>query len=292
MSDEQATLDTALGKRPDLLQTAGNRLSRVERAQIRLVRSTFRHGLVDRVIRTCQRAIGSTWIHHCTKHLRHTYGLERIGNLDPGKSYILVANHRSFFDLYVVTAELVRRNLPHRIVFPVRSKFFYDKPFGWLVNGVMSFFAMYPPIFRDRRRLALNLTSLAELAWLLRTGGYLAGIHPEGTRNQGEDPYSFLPAQRGVGKVIQESNATVLPVFVNGLVNNLVSQVKGNFDGTGDPICIVFGAPVDFSDLTNQSGSAREQKLIAERCLEAIGALSQEERAYRSQLLGAERKRR
>ena len=50
-----------------------------------------------------------------------------------------------------------------------------------VVNGVMSFFAMYPPIFRERKRLALNVTSLEELVWLLKRGGTFAGLHPDST---------------------------------------------------------------------------------------------------------------
>jgi len=169
--------------RPDLVATGEKRLGWLERAIIRFVRGTFRRGLIDLVVRKLQRAIGSTWIHHFTKHLRHVYGEERLPVLERGQSYILVSNHRSFFDLYVVFGHLVRKGLPHRIVFPVRSAFFYTTPLGLFVNGVMSFFAMYPPIFRDRRKLALNPTSLDELAWLLRRGGMFAGLHPEGIGN-------------------------------------------------------------------------------------------------------------
>jgi 1-acyl-sn-glycerol-3-phosphate acyltransferase len=64
----------------------------------------------------------------------------------------LVSNHRSFFDLYVVTGYLVKRNMPHRLVFPVRANFFYDRRLGLFVNGVMSFFAMYPPLFQRRKK--------------------------------------------------------------------------------------------------------------------------------------------
>ncbi len=95
--------------RPDLLRVAGDRLSRLERAQIRFVRETFEPGRRQGVIRWCQQHIGSTWIHHFTKHLRHVHGLERLPALDPAQSFILVSNHRSFFDLYVITGDLVRR---------------------------------------------------------------------------------------------------------------------------------------------------------------------------------------
>ncbi len=274
-------------ERPDLLRVAGDRLSRLERAQIRFVRETFEPGRRQGVIRWCQQHIGSTWIHHFTKHLRHVHGLERLPPLDPAQSFILVSNHRSFFDLYVITGDLVRRGLPHRIVFPVRSTFFYDSPAGLLVNGVMSFFAMYPPIFREKKQQALNLTSLDELTWLLRRGGVLAGLHPEGTRKQDDDPYTFLPAQPGVGKVIHAAQVPVIPVFVNGLINDLPRQVTSNYDGTGHPVFVVFGAPIDFSDLYARPGSVRVYKTAADRTMEVIGKLGQEEKRLRAELAAA-----
>jgi 1-acyl-sn-glycerol-3-phosphate acyltransferase len=269
------------GERPDLIRAGRERLGAIEKLQIALIRRSFEPGSVDRALRICQRHVGSTWIHHFTKHLRHVYGIERLPELSPDQSFICVSNHRSFFDLYVITAELVRRGMPQRLVFPVRANFFYDNPFGFLVNGLMSFFAMYPPIFRERNKLVLNVASLDELVWLLRRGGAFAGLHPEGTRNLSDDPYSFLPAQPGVGRVIHEARVKVLPVFINGLINRLDRQVKSNFDGTGTPIIVVFGEPVDFGSLLEQRGSPRVHRAIAERALEAIGELGREERRLR-----------
>jgi len=272
--------------RPDLVAIGGNRLSRIERAQIGFVRRTFDPGWRQALIRWCQRRLGSTWIHYCTRHLRHVHGLERLPPLELSKSYLCVSNHRSFFDMYVVTTELVRRGLAHRIVFPVRAKFFYDSRLGLLVNGVMSFFAMYPPIFRERRQAALNLASLDELAWLLRHGGIFAGLHPEGTRKKDDDPYTFLPAQRGVGKVIANSRVTVLPVFVNGLINDLPKQVSSNFDRTGNPINIVFGSPIDFTDLFAEPSSPQQHRQIVERVMSELGRLGEEERLIRAASAG------
>ena len=281
----EASLAPAVS-RPDLLG-GKSRLSWIERFTIRFVRRTFEPGRVDRVVRYLQRIIGSTWIHHFTKHLRHVYGLERLPRLDRNQSFILVSNHRSFFDLYVVFGHLVRMRLKHRIVFPVRADFFFTSFLGLFVNGVMSFFAMYPPLFRDRKKLALNPVSLDELAWLLRRGGFFCGLHPEGTRKKDDDPYTFLPAQRGVGRVIHEAKVPVIPVFINGLLpNDLARQVGSNFDGTGRKIVVVFGEPIDFSDLYAEAATPKVHQAVADRTLEAIGKLGSEERKYRETLGG------
>jgi len=77
-------------------------LSFLERALIGFVRRTFEPGLLSRAVTYCQRTVGCGWIHWCTKNLRHVHGYDRLPALDPAQSYILIANHRSFFDLYVV----------------------------------------------------------------------------------------------------------------------------------------------------------------------------------------------
>jgi 1-acyl-sn-glycerol-3-phosphate acyltransferase len=279
--DRDAPAATGTGEY-DLLEMGEGALSRLERGQIRFVRASLRPGPVDAGIRALQRSVGQWWIRAATATLRHVHGLERLPPWDPEGSVVLVANHRSFFDLYVTAAELVARGLPHRILFPVRSKFFYDHPLGPVVNGVMSFFAMYPPIFRDRKRAALNLASLDETAGLLRRGGFFVGLHPEGTRKTDGDPYTFLPPQSGVGRVIHKAGVPVIPVFVNGLGNDLVKQVAGGVTGSGTPIHMVFGAPIDFGALLASPGGPRTYQRVAQRCIDAIGALGREERGYRS----------
>jgi 1-acyl-sn-glycerol-3-phosphate acyltransferase len=257
-------------------------LTPLERAQIRFVRATLQPGMLDRSIRVLQRSVGQWWIRSVTSSLRHVHGLDRLPAWDPSESVICVANHRSFFDLYITTAELVGQGLPHRILFPVRSNFFYDHPLGPFVNGVMSFFAMYPPIFRDRKRAALNLASLDETAALLRRGGFFVGLHPEGTRKRDDDPYTFLPGQSGVGRIIHKARCKVVPVFVNGLLNDLPKQVATGILRRGTPVHIVFGAPVDFGPLMQAPGSPKTYKRIAETCLEVIGELGQQERVIRA----------
>jgi 1-acyl-sn-glycerol-3-phosphate acyltransferase len=274
----------------DLLAMGDTKLlTPLERAQIRFVRATLRPGMLDRSIRVMQRSVGQWWIRTATDSLRFVHGVERLPAWDPDGSVICVANHRSFFDLYITTAELVAQGLPHRILFPVRSNFFYDHPLGPLVNGVMSFFAMYPPIFRDRKRAALNLASLDETAALLRRGGFFVGLHPEGTRKKDDDPYTFLPAQSGVGRIIHKARCTVVPVFVNGLLNDLVKQVGTGLARRGRPVHIVFGAPIDFGSLLQSPGSPKTYKRIAETCLEVIGELGQEEKRIRANHTAGER---
>jgi len=269
-------------KRPDLLKVGKRKLSWVEYINLRLVRASFRPGIVDKLLRFFQSTIGQAWIHHGTKNLRHVVGLERLPDLNNESSVIIVANHRSFFDLYVITAELVRRGMPLRIVFMVRSDFFYDSIFGFFVNFFMSFLAMYPPVFRERKKASMSLLALDELAWMLRRGGVFAGLHPEGARKKDDDPYSFLPAKQGIGRLIHAARVPVIPVFVNGLSNDILGQLKGNLTGKGEPIHVVFGKSIDFGGLLQQKASRKLHAEISQRCMQEISHLGEEEKALRT----------
>ena len=156
------------------------------------------------------------------------------------RNFIVVANHRSYFDLFVISMVLFRHGLRRRMLFPVRANFFYTHPLGFFVNGIMSFWSMYPPLFRDRKRASLNRTALSELSWSLLNTRVGVGLHPEGTRNKGDDPYQLLRAQSGVRRVIHETRATVIPVFINGLSNSFRGQLRRNRRKNGPPVFVVF----------------------------------------------------
>src|SRR5207247_2407339 len=130
-------------------------------------------------------------------------GLEDLIRLVPHTGVMLVSNHRSFFDQYAMLLACYMGPVPwaKQLYFPVRSNFFYDQPLGVVVNAAVAGGAMYPPIYRQAERRALNDDALAKMVAILRQPGNVLGMHPEGTRGKGPDPYQFLPAQPGVGKV-------------------------------------------------------------------------------------------
>lgn len=271
-------------ERPELFSLAAERLSFMERLNIRLVRATFTSAWLDRLMRFLQRTVGAGWIDLCTRKIRVVHGLDRLPPPERAQSFILVANHRSFFDMFVVNAVLYRSGWRTRLLFPVRAGFFYDSPLGFLVNGIMSFYSMYPPIFRERKKSVLNHTAMSELILALKHGGRSAGIHPEGTRKKDDDPYTFLPAQSGVGRAIHGARVDVIPVFINGLGNDLKKQVWGNFNGKGRKIIVNFGAPIAFGALLDEPPTAKTYRSIADKTLEVIGALGQEEKALRAEM--------
>jgi 1-acyl-sn-glycerol-3-phosphate acyltransferase len=291
VAEEAAQEDIRPGRRerPARAETFAevqDRLSRLERWNVAFIRKTFEVRWLNDLLRWVQAHVGAGWVDFCTRNIRHVHGLDALSDLVRSQeSVVVVSNHRSFFDMYVINMLLYRAGFQQRLLFPVRSNFFYDHPLGFFVNGIMSWFSMYPPIFRDRKRAALNHVALAELAADLCHAGRSVGIHPEGTRKKDDDPYTFLPAQPGVGRIVHQARIRVLPVFINGLGNDLKRQVMGNFDRSGTPIIVVFGEPAAFEDLWAEPAGPKVYKAIAERSMGLVGALGEAERGLRADVL-------
>ena len=216
----------------------------------------------------------------CVSNLIEESGLEHIRNLKPEGSILLVANHRSFFDMFVASAVLYKHThfLKH-LFFPVRADFFHSHPIGLALNIFIAGGAMWPPIYRDRRRGELNPVSMAQMDALLRRQGTLVGIHPEASRNKNDDPYQFLRTRSGVGQLVQNcpDNTLIIPYFMCGLSSDFLYEVKRNFKPAGQrgaPIRIRFGKPITASEL-NREDSARDH---AEHLMDMIKALAEEDR--------------
>lgn len=257
-------------------------LSGTERAGFGLVR-TMNTAAWKRLWTFLQRHIGSLWIYLATYNLMKVHGIENLERTRTDRPVVLVANHRSFFDMYTVSSVIFRRTKrPISLYFPVRGKFFYDNPLGWFVNLVMGWWAMYPPFFRERGEGKKRLFDKFSVRELIRICSEPApnviGFHPEGGRNLDADPYSFLPAQPGIGKVILASRPQVLPVFIAGLGNDLPKQIAGNWTG-GEDVRIYFGKPVDLEEFYGRRDSVRTHKEIADRLMEKIAELGEIDRA-------------
>lgn len=230
----------------------------------------------------CQRHIGSLWIKICTYNLMNVFGIENIENSSTDKPLLLVANHRSFFDMYVVSSVIFRQTKrPITLYFPVRAKFFYTSPVGWFVNLVMGWWAMYPPFFREEKEAEKREFDKFSLRELIRLASEenptVIGFHPEGKRNLNDDPYNFLPAQPGVGAVIRKAQPQVIPVFIAGLGNDLPKQILGNWTG-GEKVRIWFGEQVNLDEFYEKTDRLRTHKEIGDYLMTKIAELGEKDR--------------
>jgi len=281
-SKDQALVESA---EASLMPTAEeiSVLRPIERAGFKLARA-MNFGVWKRFWTFCQRHIGSLWIFLATYNLMNVFGIENVQNSDPTRPLILVANHRSFFDMYTVSSVMFRRTTrPITLFFPVRARFFYDSPIGWFVNLVMGWWSMYPPFFREEgegEKRRFDKFSVRELIRISSKGeGHIIGFHPEGKRNLNDDPYSFLPAQPGIGKVILNADPQVIPVFIAGLGNDLPKQILGNWTG-GEKVRIWFGEIIDLSGFHGKRDSLRTHKEISDFLMTKISDLGEEDREW------------
>ena len=268
-------------------------LSPFERFALRLC-TRMNQGRWKRFWTWCQRIIGAGWIHLSTYNLMRVYGLEHVAAASRDRPILLVANHRSFFDMYTVSTVLFRRTRWRKqLFFPVRGRFFYQSPLGLFVNLVMGWWSMFPPFFVTgekplTKKRPFDQYSMRLLSHLCSTGpGNVIGFHPEGTRNKSADPYSFLPAQPGVGKLIKDAAPQVIPVFIAGLGNDLPRQVLGNWTG-GENIRIHFGAQLDLSEHLAKKDRIRTYKEIADFVMSKIAELGEEDRKVIEEVMSNE----
>lgn len=230
----------------------------------------------------CQRHIGSLWIYIATYNLMNVYGIENVEDTDIRRPLVLVANHRSFFDMYTVSSVLFRRTRrPMRLFFPVRGRFFYDNPIGWFVNFIMGWFSMYPPFFREAREAEKRIFdrySMRRLEQLCSEDKpNVIGFHPEGKRNLSDGPYDLLPAQPGIGKAIYAARPQVIPVFIAGLGNDLPRQILGNWTG-GEKVRIWFGETLMLDEFYEKGDRLRTHKEIADHLMSKIAELAENDR--------------
>ncbi|MDX6613255.1 MAG: 1-acyl-sn-glycerol-3-phosphate acyltransferase [Blastocatellia bacterium] len=258
-------------------------LSWFERLAFRIVRR-MNQGAWKRFWTWCQSTMGSGWIHLSTYNIMNVYGLEHVEAVARERPILLVSNHRSFFDMYAVSTVLFRNtSWRKQLFFPVRGRFFYESPLGLLVNLIMGWWSMYPPFFAAGskpmpEKREFDRYSLRLLTDLCRHGaGNVIGFHPEGTRNKSSDPYSFLPAKPGVGRIIKDAEPQVIPVFTAGLTNSLPRQVARNWNRE-DVIRIHFGPAIDFSEFRGKRDSVRTYKEISELVMQKIADLGEDDR--------------
>jgi 1-acyl-sn-glycerol-3-phosphate acyltransferase len=274
----------------DVAAPKSQELTRIERFALRLAELANDDPRGKWLQTRFLRGVSYVWVRAGIAHRILVEGLDDLMALRPETGVMLVSNHRSYFDQYAMLLACYMGPVPwaKRLYFPVRSNFFYDQPLGIMVNAAVAAGAMYPPIFRQSERRALNDDALDRMVGIVRQRGNVLGMHPEGTRGKGPDPYTFLPAQPGVGKLALIARPVVVPAFILGLGNNPVEAIRLNFskDARGPrAVVTVFGPPVDYSDLCVEKPRPTLYKKCADRFMAEVGKLALREKELRADLV-------
>jgi 1-acyl-sn-glycerol-3-phosphate acyltransferase len=276
-----------------MMSTPNVNLSRFERAALALSRFTNESPAPKRALHWYLYKLTPAWIKLTVGPRFFVDGLDRIRAMHPDRGVMFVANHRSFFDMYVVMLAMFwqGRGWTERLFFPVRSNFFYEHPTGVLLNYALGGGSMYPPIFRDPAKSELNRVALDTVIRLLAQPGVMVGMHPEGTRGKGPDPYELLPAQPGVGQMILAAKPIVIPLFINGLSNDFIDVCRSSYQKgvrREKPVSLVFGEPIDYSQYAAQKPRAALYKKTADLVREKILEVGQRDRELREQMMSGQ----
>lgn len=234
------------------------------------------------------RGVGYVWMRALAGRHMLVEGADGFASLRPDRGVLLVANHRSYFDFFGVAVAMFGLPTPwlRHLYFPVRGEFFHTRPAGFLLNLAAGLGGMYPPFFRESGRRDANREGLRFLLARLRDEpGSVVGIHPEGTRNRSGDAYRLQPLSPGAGELALKGGALVVPVFISGMpagFGRLLSARRDPKARRDRPLIVVFGAPLDLSDLAAGRLSARGYKAAVDRFGAAILALGARERDLRA----------
>ncbi len=166
--------------------------------------------------------------------------VERDPALDPGGSYVFLANHASWMDIPALLA-----SLPGEVRFAAKRSLFRIPIFGWALAA-----GGFIPVDREDKSRAREMLSAA-LAGLAHGGSAL--FFPEGTRSPDGQ---LLPFQRGGFLLALKSGLPVVPVGISGSRAVMPRQGLAIHPGT---IRLRYGAPIATAEL----GLRGRQELMA-----------------------------
>ncbi len=207
-------------------------------------------------------------------------GWEHVERADHARPLLLLANHRTVLDFFVVSALFYQRaRWMQAMHFPVRSRHCYENVGGVMINQAAACWSAFPPFFRRPDAAVADQWALDLLvAWCKEGPGRVVGFHPEGTRHRDpDDPWSLLPAQPGVGKLVHAADPQAIPVFITGLQNHVGHQMRAAWRRV--PVRVRFGAPYDFSPFRALPARARTYVEIGRAVMARIAELAAEDRA-------------
>jgi 1-acyl-sn-glycerol-3-phosphate acyltransferase len=177
----------------------------------------------------------------------------------PSEGGVLIAsNHISAFETIFLPWAVIRNHPMQMLWAPAKEELFRNRFTGWLYSSWGAF-----PVKRGR-----DVRAAKVINELLRDQRVM--LYPEGTRHKDG---VLGKGNRGVGKIIYETRVTVIPTALIGFNH-------WKFPGFGQPATVVFGKPLDFSDLFELPDCKETHQMIVDRVMAAIEDMLKSEGAY------------
>jgi 1-acyl-sn-glycerol-3-phosphate acyltransferase len=179
---------------------------------------------------TCER-LARLWGQRVLNAAGVDVTVEGLENLDPDSPQLVVSNHESWFDVFVLVAKF-----PGRFRFVAKEELGRIPIFGpaWKGCGHVSI---------DRSDRSSAIRSLEEAADRIRRDRLTIVMFPEGTRSE---TGQLQPFKKGAFVLALESRSTVVPVAIHG---SRQIMPKGSFIVRPGRIDIRIGQPIDVTNL-------------------------------------------
>lgn len=187
-------------------------------------------------------------------------------NVPATGAVLLASNHLSFADSIIIPLSVTHR----RVRFLAKSDYFEGTGVKGRLNKALFTSLGAMPVERANARGALQ--SLEMMLDQLHAGQACV-IYPEGTRSRDGRLYR---GRTGVAHLAMESKAPVVPVALTGTQD---VQPVGASMPRPHPFTIRFGEPLDFSTGYDHLAPGRARRQITDRVMDAIHAMSGQERA-------------
>ena len=179
-------------------------------------------------------------------------------NIPKSGGVLLASNHISAYETIFLPWAIIKYQ-PFQMVWAPAKEELFEKAFTRFLYSSWGAF----PVKRKR-----DIKAASVLENLLKDQKVM--LFPEGTRHKDG---KLGKGNRGVGKIIYEIHPTVIPTALIGLNN-------WKFPGFGQQAKVVFGEPLDFSDLFQLENCKENQQLVSDRIMAAIAELLKKEGAY------------
>jgi 1-acyl-sn-glycerol-3-phosphate acyltransferase len=169
-----------------------------------------------------------------------TVKVQGLENIDPIKSYILVANHQSNFDIFAFLGYL-----PIQFRWIAKAELFRAPFMGWAMSRIG-----YIAIERESPKKAYR--SMLQAAEKVKKG-FSVLIFPEGTRSPDE---TLQPFKKGLFLIALKSQAPILPITICGTAKIMPKGAWRVYPGR---VQIIIDPPIETAGVPPQ----KEEELSA-----------------------------
>ena len=178
---------------------------------------------------------------------------------------ILASNHLSFIDSFAIPTVA-----PRKVAYLAKAEYFTTPgPAGWFTRTLFTALNALP-VERQTHRAA---QAALDTALHVLQRGEAFGIYPEGTRSRDG---RLARGKTGVAWLALTADCPVVPVAVLG--TDRVQPVGARWPRPRR-ISNTFGRPLTFPEQQGQAGNGRARRVVTDRIMEAIAALSGQEKA-------------